>query len=266
MKTDIKKGLEINGLHLELENTAILNNISVDVKQGEIVGLIGPNGAGKSSLLKSILGLIKIKSGKITLDGENIEHLTLKERAKKLAYAAQGAPVYWPLTVGHIVGLGRVPHLNPWQRLTLKDENAIDNALVRTDTIFLKERLVTTLSGGERARVMLARVLATASPYVLADEPVASLDPGHQLEVMKILRDLTDTGTSVIVVMHDLGLALRFCDRLILLNKGELIAQDTPDIILSDQNLASVFGITATRWVDNGKSFLVPYHTDKGYQ
>lgn len=252
--------LEIKNISMDIEKTSILTDISASIKKGEMVGLIGPNGAGKSSLLKCILGLREIKNGTILIDDKNIEDLSLKERAKKLAYAAQGAPVYWPLTVENIVGLGRVPHLNPWQKLTTDDQISIDQAMERTDCASLKGRLVTTLSGGERARVLLARVLATAAPYILADEPVASLDPAHQLQVMNILKNLSRNDNGVLVVMHDLSLALRYCDRIIVLKDGAMVGQDTPEVILSDDMLADVFGIRASRWSDDGENFLTPHH------
>ena len=181
-------GLVVKNINLELEGNKILQDVSVRVQTGETVGLIGPNGAGKSCLLKSILGLLDLEAGHVTIDGENLNDLDLKERAKKMAYAAQGAPVHWPLTAETVVGLGRVPHLNPWQKLSKDDEIAIEYAMERTDCLNLKDRQVTTLSGGERARVLLARVLATGAKYILADEPVASLDPSHQLQVMKNIK------------------------------------------------------------------------------
>ena len=256
------KCLKIENISLDFGDMPILNNISATLNRGEMVGLIGPNGAGKSSLLRSILGLVDIKSGEIIIDDNNIAHLSLKERAQKMAYAAQGPPVHWPLTVEHIVGLGRVPHLNPWQKLTKDDEIAIKWAMERTDCIHLKERMVTTLSGGERARVLLARVLATDTPYVMADEPVASLDPAHQLQVMTILKNLTKSDSGVLVVLHDLSLALRFCDRIILLNEGEMLGQDTPEIILNDENLATIFNIRASRWTEDGENFLIAHHLE----
>ena len=255
--------LKIDNVSLELGGAAILNDISATVKRGEVVGLIGPNGAGKSSLLRSILGLVKIKKGSIFIDGGNVEELSLKERARKMAYAAQGSPVHWPLQVEHVVGLGRVPHLNPWQKLSKDDHKVIDQAMEETDCTHLNGRSITTLSGGERARVLLARVLATNAPYVMADEPVASLDPAHQLQVMEILKALTLSDCGVMVVMHDLSLALRYCDRLILLDNGIMIGQDTPDNLLNDDNLARVFGISATRWSDKGENFIVPHHIDQ---
>ncbi|MBT5187886.1 MAG: ABC transporter ATP-binding protein [Kordiimonadaceae bacterium] len=257
-------GLIIKNVSLELGGASILKNISADVNRGEIVGLIGPNGAGKSSLLRSILGLVQMKSGEVFIDGTDLKDLSLKKRAQKMSYAAQGAPVHWPLTVEHIVALGRVPHLNPWQKLSVDDEIAIDYAIERTDCSSLRGRLVTTLSGGERARVLLARVLATGAPYVLADEPVASLDPAHQLQVMGILKNLSNNNHGVMVVMHDLSLALRYCDRIILLNEGQMLGQDTPDVILNDENLRDVFGIRASRWADNGEDFLIAHHIKRG--
>jgi len=249
-------GLVINNISLTIGGADILQDVSSTLRPGEMVGLIGPNGAGKTSLLKSILGLTKLTSGHITLADQDIFALPAKKRAKILAYAAQGAPVYWPLYVERIVALGRIPHLNPWQKLRPEDEAAIDNALSITDCQHLKGRIATTLSGGERARVLLARSLATGAPYILADEPVASLDPLHQIQVMDILKQQASAGGAVLVVLHDLGLAARYCDRLILLDQGRLIDQDTPEKILSDQNLARIFGVSAHRWTDGRENFL----------
>ncbi|MCL4166897.1 UNVERIFIED_CONTAM: hypothetical protein GTU68_030002 [Idotea baltica] len=260
------KNLTVNNISLELGGASILSNVSATLNRGEVVGLIGPNGAGKSSLLRSILGLVKIKSGSVKIDDENVDDLNLKERAKKMAYAAQGSPVHWPLTVEHIVGLGRVPHLNPWQKLTMDDQLIIDYAIERTDCAHLKDRSVTSLSGGERARVLLARVLATNAHYILADEPVAALDPAHQLQVMDILKNLTTSDCGVMVVMHDLGLAQRYCDRIILLNEGKMLGQDTPDIILNDDNLTDVFSVRASRWNDDGENFLVTHKLNRKSQ
>ncbi len=257
-------GLMVKNISLELEGHKILQDVSASVKAGETVGLIGPNGAGKSCLLKSILGLLDLDTGSISIDGENLKDLSLKNRAKKMAYAAQGAPVHWPLTAETVVGLGRVPHLNPWQKLSKDDKIALEYAMQRTDCLDLKDRQVTTLSGGERARVLLARVLATGAKYILADEPVSSLDPSHQLQVMKILSGLSKNGNGVLVVLHDLSHALRYCDRIILLNEGKVIGQDTPDKILSDDNLKNIFGISAARWSENGHQFLSPLQIEDG--
>lgn len=255
--------LEINNISLNIGHAEILRGVSAHVAKGEMIGLIGPNGAGKSSLLKSILGLVETHDGSVVLDGVDIGAMKPSERAKKIAYAAQGAPVHWPLTVEHIVGLGRVPHLNPWQQLSIQDKAAIETAIALTDCTHLKDRTVTTLSGGERARVLLARVLATDTDYILADEPVASLDPSHQLEVMDILKTQSKLDKGVLVVLHDLNLALRYCDRLILIDKGNLIGQGAAADILSDKNLRDVFGVRAVRYSDNGEDFIIIRQLDK---
>ena len=251
-------GLVFKDVDLDLGGSRILRGVSGAVTQGEIVGLIGPNGAGKSSLLRSILGLAKIGGGIVELDGADVLAMAPKARARLLAFAAQGAPVHWPLHVEKLVGLGRVPHLDPWRALSDADRVAIDNALEVTDCLHLRERIATTLSGGERARVLLARTIASGAPWLLADEPLASLDPFHQLQVMRILKEHARAGGAVMVAMHDLDLALRYCDKLILLHEGHLVDQGEPNDILNDANLREVFGVSASRWNIEGQSFLVP--------
>jgi len=249
-------GLMIDKINLTLGGKQILKDVSATVQPGELVGMIGPNGAGKSCLLKGILGLNKLDSGRLALNGRNLATMSLKERALCLGYAAQGAPLHWPLTVEKIVALGRVPHLGPWQKLQPADHDEIEKALKNTDCQHLKGRVATTLSGGERARVLLARTLASRAPYILADEPVASLDPLHQLQVMDILKAHAEAGGAVLVVLHDLGLAARNCDRLILLHEGQMVDQGPPARILSDKNLSRFFGVSVNRWQDGDEDFL----------
>ena len=257
-------GLHIANVNLTIGDASILKDISATVQPGEIVGLIGPNGAGKSSLLKSILGLVKLKSGTIKLNGHALCAMRSKDRAKLMAYAAQGSPLHWPLNVERVIALGRIPHLSPWQKLGDIDKTEIEKALDVTNCQHLRGRSVTTLSGGERARVLLARTIATGAPYILADEPVASLDPFHQLQVMEILKHHARSRGAVLVVLHDLGLAARYCDRLILLHEGRLIDQDTPDHILNAQNMTNAFRVAVSRWTDGKNHFLSTHPLPKG--
>ena len=162
------------------------------------------------------------------------------------------------MTVDHIVGLGRIPHLSPWRQLGPDDEAAINTAIELTDSAHLRDRITTTLSGGERARVMLARALAVEAPYLLADEPVASLDPYHQLQVMDILQDQARRGTGVLVVLHDLSLAMRYCDQVVLLLDGRVLAVGPPSDVMSDDNLQQAFSISAARWQHDGTELLTP--------
>lgn len=250
--------LSVNNISLHINGNAILQDISTSFRAGELVGLIGPNGAGKSSLLKAVLGLVNYKSGSISYGDQNIDALPLRDRAKILSYSAQGAPVHWPLTVENIVALGRLPHMHPWRSLSEEDASIVQTVLGETDTMHLKERSVMTLSGGERARVLLARALATKANFLMADEPTASLDPSHQLQIMDILKEQAASGKGVCVVLHDLSLAARYCDRLILLHQGRLVAEGTPETVLSDENLDCVFGVKVSRWKDGENCFIVP--------
>ena len=250
--------LSVKNISLKINGNVILQDVSTSFKAGELVGLIGPNGAGKSSLIKAILGLVDYEGGAISYDGTPHGDMTLRQRAKILSYYAQGAPVHWPLTVETIVALGRLPHMTPWRKLSEQDAAIVQKALEETDTSYLKDRAVTTLSGGERARVLLARVLATDAKFLMADEPTASLDPAHQLQIMGILKAQAANNKGVCVVLHDLSLAARYCDRLILLHKGHLVADGIPEDVLSDKRLEEVFDIKVSRWNDGENSFISP--------
>ncbi|PCI49962.1 MAG: ABC transporter [Alphaproteobacteria bacterium] len=251
--------LEARNIHVTLKNNAILKGVSLSVPKGKLIGLIGPNGAGKSTLLRAILGLVTPQCGSIVLDGEELSDWTLKERAKKISYAAQGAPVHWPLDVRHIISLGRIPHLDPWQKVSGMDEHLIHQAMIKTDTLHLIDRLVTTLSGGERACVMLARAIVSMADYLCADEPIASLDPYHQLQVMDILQELAKEGHGVLIVLHDLSLAQRYCDELVLMHQGEILSFGDVETVLTPENLDKAYHIRASRWQENGDSFLSPW-------
>lgn len=251
--------LEARDIHVTIKDNVILKGASLTVPKGKLIGLIGPNGAGKSTLLRAILGLLDIQSGTISLDSEEMSDWTLKERAKKISYAAQGAPVHWPLDVEHIISLGRIPHLDPWQKISDTDKDLIHQAMIKTDTLHLSDRLVTTLSGGERACVMLARAIVSEADYLCADEPIASLDPYHQLQVMDILKGLAKDGHGVLIVLHDLTLAQRYCDELILLNQGEVLSNGPVAQVLTEENLEKAYHIKASSWQENGDSFLSPW-------
>ena len=197
---------------MKLAGRVVLSDISLSLSPGHLVALVGPNGAGKTTLLRALAGLVP-SDGAIHVGGDALASLSLRERARRFAYLPQGHIVHWPLPARDIVALGRYPHgaTDP-ARLTPKDIEAVLRAMQAADVIAFSERRVTELSGGERSRVALARVFAVEAPVILADEPTSSLDPRHQIDVMKTLRAAADKGTLVIVVTHDLGLAARFAD------------------------------------------------------
>ncbi len=235
--------LKAHSLDYSIDSIPLLKNLNIEVAAGELVGLIGPNGAGKSTLLRLITGVLKADRGDIFYNGKTLREISPGERAKTLAYLVQGARAHWPFSVEKVVELGRLPHQQWWQSMGEQDKEKVEAALALTETKAYRNRVVTTLSGGEQTLVMLARIFATEPQIIFADEPVAALDPYHQLHVMELLRNhATDTRAGV-VVLHDLSLAARFCDKLYLLNHGEVFSQGTPVEVLSDENIAQVYGV-----------------------
>ena len=228
------------------------------VKRGELVGLIGPNGAGKTTLLRALVGLIPIQKGSVTFNSHGITKGHRFIHAKKIAYLEQSRTKHWPLTVENIVMLGRIPHLGQWKRPSQEDWSIVRNAMKKCDVDQFCSRQITTLSGGEQARVMLARALATEPEILLADEPVAGLDPSHQLNVMDKLRGLVQESAGVVVVMHDLTLAARYCDRLTLLFEGMVFADGPAESVLSSELLRQCYGIEAQIGKSEDGFFVVP--------
>jgi iron complex transport system ATP-binding protein len=251
--------LAAQGLNVKLAGRVVLTDISLALSPGHLVALVGPNGAGKTTLLRALAGLVP-SDGAIEFGGEALASLALRERARRFAYLPQGHIVHWPLPARDIVALGRYPHgaTDP-ARLSPKDTDAVLRAMRATDVMEFSDRRVTELSGGERSRVALARVLAVEAPVILADEPTSSLDPRHQIDVMKTLRAAADQDTLVIVVTHDLGLAARFADTILVLSDGRLVSQGAPADALSEQVMADVFRISAYRAQYQREAVIVPW-------
>lgn len=236
--------LSFQNLHADLDGHAILHGVSGEWEAAQFIGIIGPNGAGKSTLLRALLGLIPYQ-GEIAIQGNPLQSLKPIARAQQIAYLPQGQNIHWPLLVERLVGLGRLPHLGPLSRISAADQAAIQRAMQRANIAHLKDRDATSLSGGERARVMLARALAVEAPALLADEPLANLDPAHQLDVMELLQKEAASGALVVAVLHDLPLAARYCDRLIMLHHGRIAADGPPPAILTPELLRTVYELEA---------------------
>lgn len=248
--------LSFRNLSASLGGRAVLHQATASFDRNGLVALVGPNGAGKTTLLKSLVGLVSA-SGEIALDGARAETLSTRERALRVGYLPQGHAIHWPLPARDVVALGRYARgSHDPSRLSADDRRAVEAAMVATGTAEFADRAVTELSGGERARIALARVLAAETPIVLADEPITSLDPHYQIAVMTLLKRIANDGRLVIVVLHDLALAWRYADRVLALDDGRIAADGEPHAALSSDLLARVFGVTAAVVAHDGRSIL----------
>lgn len=251
--------LQAADISVSFNGVKLLNDISVDFSAGSLTGILGPNGAGKSTLLRVLAGLQKTDAGVVSLQGKELHSTDETLRAQTLSYLPQATESHWPLTVERIVSLGR----SPFQKggvLEAEDIRAIELACQQTDISHLLGRPINQLSGGEKARVMLARALATQADVLLADEPVASLDPRHQLEIMLLLESLAKAGKTIVVVLHELHLAVRFCNQLVLLNKGQKVCAGEPSAVLSQQNLQDAYAIETITGQHQGQNWLLPWN------
>ncbi len=251
--------LAADGVTVRLGARVALDRVSLAVEAGEFVGLIGPNGAGKTTLLRALAGLVEPAAGRVVLDARPLAAIGRRDRARRLGYLPQDGTIHWALPVADVVLMGRLPHLGAWDRPGEGDRAIADDAMAALDIADLAARAATRLSGGEKARVLLARALAGAPEILLADEPVSGLDPYHRLEVMEHLAGLAATGTGVVVVLHDLALAARFCRRLVLLDRGRRAAEGAPADVLTSELLASVYRIEAVRGRHEGAEYVLPW-------
>ena len=258
--------IEVSHVDVVLGGNPVLEDVSLTAQAGELIGLIGPNGAGKTTLLRVIAGLLEPQSGSVALEGEDVGHMSSRGLARKLALLPQDHVVNWAICVEDLVALGRLPYRGFGAAPAQSDRAAIADALETMDLAEISQRPVTELSGGERARTLIARALAQETRILLADEPAAGLDAVHQLDLFTHLQQLANQGCCVIVVMHDLTMASRFCDRLTVLDEGRIHATGPASKVLTSKVLKSVYGITAYRGKANGVPFVVPLESlaDRG--
>ncbi len=236
--------MSATGLTIRLARTVVVENASLELRTGELTALLGPNGAGKTTLIRALAGVVPA-DGRIEIGGRPLQAFSLRERARRIAYLPQGHIAHWPMDVASVVALGRHPHADAFAPPTEGDRAAVRTALAATGLEPLAARSVTSLSGGERARVALARALATQASILLADEPTMSLDPRHQLVVMELLAQVAHGGRAVLAILHDLALAARFADRVLMMDRGRLVADGPARDVLTPDKIATVFGVEA---------------------
>ena len=231
-----------------------LRGVSAQIAEGQVTAICGPNGAGKSTLIRLLAGVLKPTDGEALLDGVRLDEMPARARARAIGYLPQEPQIAWDLSVRNLVSLGRLPHGD------LRAE-PVEAAMAAMALDEFADRPVSTLSGGERARALLARVLAGEPRAILADEPFAALDLAHQASLARHLRTQTDNGRAVVVVVHDLALAHNLADRVILLKEGGLLAEGAPPEALSTANLHAAFGIQA-RWLGEPGAWVLSHSID----
>jgi iron complex transport system ATP-binding protein len=238
------------------DGTAILQDVTLDVVAGELLALVGPNGAGKSTLLGVLSGDVHPTHGAVTLDSRPIEDYRPLELARHRAVLTQENLVSFPFRVAEVIEMGRAP----WARTPGfdDDEAAVAEAVAVTDVGHLLERRITSLSGGEKARVALARVLAQQTPIVFLDEPTAALDLRHQEEVMRTAQTLADAGRAVVVVLHDLSLAGAYADRVALISAGRLVATGSPHAVLTAERIGAIYGLPVQVLLQDDRPVVIP--------
>lgn len=253
------EALEAANVEQVIDGVQVLHRVNVAVNAGEVVGLIGPNGAGKSTLLRIMAGLHAPSSGVVQLGDERILSMPPAVRATSIAFLAQMPEFSGLMRVRDVVKLGRTPHRRPFAAASPADVAAVARAMHEADVAHFAQRAIGSLSGGERLRALIARALAVEAPFLLADEPVAALDPLHQLQIMQLLRHRAAGGTGVLVTLHDLTLASRFCDRIVLLAAGRSAADGPPARVLTDSIISEAYGVTLAHGLHQNTPFVVPW-------
>ncbi len=252
--------MKISDIHYSYEPPQwALQNVSFTIPSGRFCGIIGPNGSGKSTLLGCISGHLKPSGGNVTIGERNVADLSVREIARRMALVQQQTTLEYDFTVGDIVLTGRNPYMKRWRSESREDYAVMNAALETAGIAHLKDRLITSLSGGEWQMMILARALCQQADIMLLDEPVTGLDISHQVSIMGTVRRLTkERGISVVCVLHDLNLALAYCDDLVLLKKGEVYATGAPEEVLTKANIESVYGTAVNTFEQDGRTYILP--------
>lgn len=237
--------ITVHNLSVGYGDTTIINNLNLSIPKGRITALIGPNGCGKSTLLKALARIHKPMHGEVLLDGTTLSSFGEKSLAQRLSLLPQTLQSPEGISVQRLVEYGRSPYLSHWGRLSVHDKALVQRAMEQTGISDLAPVPLSSLSGGQRQRVWIAMILAQDTDVVMLDEPTTYLDLSHQIELMKLMREMNNQGKTVVVVLHDLNQACRYCDHLVVMHRGEVVSQGSPKDIFTPELLKNVFSLNA---------------------
>jgi iron complex transport system ATP-binding protein len=238
--------LTIDDICFSYRDKPVLENVGLQVRKGEIMGILGPNGCGKTTLLKLLNRNLHPRSGKVLMEGKDLEDMSKRRIARHIAVVPQSNEIRFAFSVRDIVSMGRMPFLDRFQGETTDDALIVDQAMEKTNIKEFADRLINTMSGGERQRVIIARALAQRPEVILLDEPTLHLDINHQFEVLDLVKRLSrEEGLTVVIVSHDLPMVVKYCDRMVLIHDHKVHAMGTPEEVLTPENMRTVFNIDA---------------------
>ncbi|WP_319413800.1 ABC transporter ATP-binding protein [uncultured Cohaesibacter sp.] len=257
--------IQCTGVGVSLGKSTALKHVTFSSHKAELIGLIGPNGAGKSTLMRALVGLVRFH-GEILIDNLPSYDMSAMELARRVAFLPQERVVHWPLVVRDVVMLGRMPYQTAFGRVSPADEEAVDRAILMMGLGPLVNRTFDQLSGGEQARVLIARLVAQEANTIIADEPVNGLDPAHQIGLMRMLRHLVGQGKTVVVSLHDLSLASQWCERILILNDGVLLDDGLAKDVMTARRMQEVYGVRIKNVESGERSFIVPTELVEGGQ
>jgi len=251
--------ITVNDLNFSYNGKPVLKGVNLEVKEGEFLGILGPNGSGKTTLLKCLNRSLKVPRQKVTVQGKDVKDISRKELARTYAVVEQEVTFGFDFTVEEVVSMGRYPHLGRFEFESPSHRAIVRRSMKYTEVYSLRKKPITKISGGEKQRVMIAMALAQEPKILLLDEPTKNLDIGHTLDILDLIRKRNrKEGATVVAVLHDLSLAARYCDRVVLLDEGHVYAAGKAVKVLSPGNIARVFGVEAeVREVGPGLSLRI---------
>jgi iron complex transport system ATP-binding protein len=236
--------ISIKKLNFSYDKQKVINDLDFDIQENEVYGIIGPNGSGKTTILKILTRILKIDSGDITLNSKDLNGFKVKEFAKNVSVVHQIEEYEVGFKVEQVIQMGRNPYLSRFQNMSDTDKLIVEKAMILTDTITFRDRLMSELSGGERQRVFIARAIAQETKVLILDEPINHLDIYHQIEILKLIRLLAkEHNKTVIITLHDLNMSVKFCDKLLILNNGKCIVKGVPKEIITKEVIKEVYNI-----------------------